>query len=337
MEYAIETFNLTKKFIPTRGFIDLLHPFKKKEVTALDDVNIKIRRGELFGILGPNGAGKTTLIKVLCTLILPTRGTAYINGYDIIKEEEKVKASIGLITGEERSFYWRLTGRQNLYFFASLHNFSSSEVQKRVSDVLNFVALEYKADDKFHSYSTGMKQRMAIARGLLNDPAILFMDEPTKSLDPGAAQNLREFIKERLVKEQGKTVFLSTHHLEEAEQLCDRIAIINKGRIKAYGTLSELRDMIGKRETYIIKVKNLSNNVLGKLRDLEGVITFSTDAQSDVVSLEIQLSNSETVLPQIIEMIVNTGGKIHACNTKEIVINEIFTQLMNNAGGMHAN
>ena len=181
-----------------------------------------------------------------------------------------------------------------------------------------------------------MKQRMAIARGLLNDPAILFMDEPTKSLDPGAAQNLREFIKERLVKEQGKTVFLSTHHLEEAEQLCDRIAVINKGRIKAYGTLSELRDMIGKRETYIIKVKNFSNNVLGKLRDLEGVITFSTDAQSDVVSLKIQLSNSETVLPQIIEMIVNTGGKIHACSTKEVVINEIFTQLMNDAGGMHA-
>ena len=336
MEYAIETFNLTKRFIPTRGFIDLLHPFRKKEVTALDDVNIKIRRGELFGILGPNGAGKTTLIKVLCTLILPTCGTAYINGYDTIKEEEKVKASIGLVTGEERSFYWRLTGRQNLYFFASLHNFSSSVAQKRVNNILNFVDLEDKADDKFHSYSTGMKQRMAIARGLLNDPAILFMDEPTKSLDPGAAQNLREFIKERLVKEQGKTVFLSTHHLEEAEQLCDRIAVINKGRIKACGTLSELRNMIGKREIYVIKVKNLSNSVLGKLRDLEGVISFSTHVQSDVVSLEIRLSNSETVLPRIIEMIVNTGGKIHACSTKEVVINEIFTQLMNDAGGMHA-
>ena len=336
MEYAIETFNLTKKFIPIRGFIDLLHPFRKKVVTALDDVNIKIRRGELFGILGPNGAGKTTLIKVLCTLILPTCGTAYINGYDTIKEEEKVKASIGLVTGEERSFYWRLTGRQNLYFFASLHNFSSSVAQKRVNNILNFVDLEDKADDKFHSYSTGMKQRMAIARGLLNDPAILFMDEPTKSLDPGAAQNLREFIKERLVKEQGKTVFLSTHHLEEAEQLCDRIAVINKGRIKACGTLSELRNMIGKREIYVIKVKNLSNSVLGKLRDLEGVIGFSTHVQSDVVSLEIRLSNGETVLPRIIEMIVNTGGKIHACSTKEVVINEIFTQLMNDAGGMHA-
>ena len=329
MEYAIETFNLTKKFIPPKGFIGLLHPLKKKEVLALDDVNLKIRKGDLFGILGPNGAGKTTLIKVLCTLILPTCGTAYVNGYDVTKEEEGVKASIGLVTGEERSFYWRLTGRQNMIFFASLHTFSSASVaQKRVNDVLNFVGLEDKADDKFHSYSTGMKQKMAIARGLLNEPEILLMDEPTKSLDPGAAQNLREFIKERLVKEQGKTVFLSTHHLEEAEQICDRIAIINKGTIKAYGTLNELRDMIEKREIYVITVKNLSNSVPDQLRDLNGVNDLSTHASSDAVTLEIQLSNTESVLPQIIATIVNSGGEIHACSTKEIVINDIFSQLI---------
>ncbi|KAF5434250.1 ABC-2 type transport system ATP-binding protein [Candidatus Methanophagaceae archaeon] len=336
MEYAIETFNLTKKFVPIRGFNDLLHPFRKREVTALEHVNLKIRKGELFGILGPNGAGKTTLIKMLCTLILPTFGTALVNGYDIAKEEEKVKASMGLVTGEERSFYWRLTGRQNLIFFASLHKFSSSEVQKRVNDVLHFVDLEDKAADKFHSYSTGMKQRMAIARGLLNEPEILFMDEPTKSLDPGAAQHLREFIKERLVKDQGKTVFLSTHHLGEAEELCDRIALINKGGIKACGTLSELRGMIEKREKYIIKVTNFSDSVFAKLHDLEGVITLSTHVQSDVVTLEIQLSDSELVLPQIIDTIVNVGGKIHACHSKEIDINDLFTQLMNDAGGMHA-
>ena len=329
MEYAIETFNLTKKFIPPRGFKGLLHPLKKKAVIALDDVNLKIRKGDLFGILGPNGAGKTTLIKVLCTLILPTSGTAYVNGYDVTKEEEGVKASIGLVTGEERSFYWRLTGRQNLLFFASLHTFSSASVaQKRVNEVLNFVGLEDKADDKFHSYSTGMKQKMAIARGLLNEPEILLMDEPTKSLDPGAAQNLREFIKERLVKEQGKTVFLSTHHLEEAEQICDRIAIINKGTIKAYGTLNELRDMIEKREIYVITVKNLSNSVPDQLRDLNGVNDLSTHASSDAVTLEIQLSNTESVLPRIIATIVNSGGEIHACSTKEIVINDIFSQLI---------
>ena len=329
MEYAIETFNLTKKFLPPWGFKGLMHPSKKKEVLALDEVNIKIRKGDLFGIIGPNGAGKTTLIKVLCTLILPTCGTAYVNGYEVTKEEGRVKAAIGLVTGEERSFYWRLTGRQNMMFFASLHNFTSASIaQKRVNEVLNFVGLEDKADDKFHSYSTGMKQKMAIARGLLNEPEILLMDEPTKSLDPAAAQNLRVFIKERLVKDQGKTFFLSTHHLEEAEQICDRIAIINKGTIKAYGTLNELRDRIGKREIYVIKVKNFSNSVAGQLRDLNGVIDFSTHASSDAVTLEIQLSNTKSILPQIIAMIVNTGGEIHACSTKEIVIDDIFTQLI---------
>lgn len=201
---------------------------------------------------------------------------------------------------------------------------------------MHFVDLEDKADDKFHSYSTGMKQRMAIARGLLNEPEILFMDEPTKSLDPGAAQHLREFIKERLVKDQGKTVFLSTHHLGEAEELCDRIALINKGRIKACGTLSELRGMIEKREMYNIKVTKFSDRMLRKLHDLRGIIDISTHAQSDAVTLEILHSDSEIVLPQIIEIIVNAGGKIHACHTKEIDINDIFTQLMNDAGGMHA-
>ena len=332
MEYAIETFNLTKKFTPTRGFIDLLHPFRKKEVTAIEDVSIKVRKGELFGILGPNGAGKTTLIKVLCTLILATRGTAYVNGYDILKEGEKVKASLGLVTGEERSFYWRLTGRQNLEFFALLHNFSFSNAGEKVTELLNLLDLEDKADDRFDSYSAGMKQRMAIARGLLNNPEILFMDEPTKSLDPNAAQNLRVFIKKQLVKDQGKTVFLSTHHLGEAEQLCDRIAIIDNARIRACGTLGELRGIIGGEETYILEVKELSKDVLNKLADLEGIIDFSAHVHSDIASIEIRLSKGETVLPQIIDMIVNAGGKIQACTTKKIALNEVFAQIID--GGM---
>ncbi|MFQ6061744.1 MAG: ABC transporter ATP-binding protein [Methanosarcinales archaeon] len=333
MEYAIETFNLTKKFIQTKGFLDIFrHPFRKKEILALDRVNLKIKKGELFGILGPNGAGKTTLIKLLCTLILPTSGNAYINGYNIVEEEEKVKAEIGLITGEERSFYWRLTGRQNLEFFASLQGFSFSKAREKVNEVLNLVGLEDKADDKFQNYSTGMKQKMAIARGLINNPEILFMDEPTKSLDPSASQNLREFVKEKLIKEQGKTVFLSTHHLEEAEQLCDRIAIINKN-IKASGTLKELRKIIGNQEKYVIEVKNLPNSVLENLRSLDGVINLSnTPIYDKVISLEILLSNSKTVLPQVIEIIVCKGGKIMACHNKEIVLEEIFARITKNGG-----
>jgi ABC-2 type transport system ATP-binding protein len=158
----------------------------------------------------------------------------------------KVRESIGFITADERSFYWRLTGQQNLKFFASLHNFYSYDAQKRVDELLDIVGLKNRADDKFLSYSAGMKQRMAIARGLLNDPEVVFMDELTKGLDPGAAQNLRGFIKKRIVKEQGKTVFLSTHHLGEAEQLCDRIAIIDEGEIRVIGSPEELKSALDK-------------------------------------------------------------------------------------------
>jgi len=247
LKYIIETHELTKKFALQKGFTDFfLHPFRKDEITAVEEVNIKIEKGELFGILGPNGAGKTTLIKMLCTLISPTEGTAYVNGYDIAKDSGKVRESIGFITADERSFYWRLTGRQNLKFFACLHNFYSYDAEKRVDELLSLIGLENRADDRFLSYSAGMKQRMAIARGLLNDPAVVFMDEPTKALDPGAAQNLREFIRERIVKEQGKTIFLSTHHLGEAEQLCDRIVIIDEGKIKVIGTIGELKSDLHK-------------------------------------------------------------------------------------------
>ena len=334
LSYAIETFDITKRFLQTKRYRELLlHPFRKKELIALEKVSIKVKEGELFGILGPNGAGKTTLIKVLCTLILPNEGTAYVNGYDVVEDGEKVKASIGLVTSEERSFYWRLTGRKNLEFFASLYNFSNWETKSRISEVLRLVGLEDRADDRFDNYSTGMKHRMAIARGLLNDPAILFLDEPTRSLDPYAAQKLREFIKEDLVRGQGKTVFLSTHNLEEAEQLCDRIAIIDKAMIKASGTLSELRKNVREQEKYVLEVKNFSEGLLGKLSCLEGVIDFSNaPLKADVVSLEFLLSNSETVLPQIIKTIVNTGGKIRACNREKALLGEIFAQLTEESG-----
>ncbi len=326
MEYAVETIDLTKRFTQTSGFIDFLPVSKKKETTAIENVNLKIRKGELFGIVGPNGAGKTTLIKVLCTLILPTSGSAYVNGYDIIKEEEKARSSLGFVSGDERSFYWRLTGRQNLEFFAALNNFHHPN--KKVNEVLDIIDFADKADNKFYTYSAGMKQWMAIARGLLNDPEVLFMDEPTKSLDPISAQKLRAFIKERLMEEQRKTVFLSTHYLEEAEQLCDRIAIIDKARIRACGTLNELRKIIRKDENYILEIKGLSKDALAKIGEVEGIVSFSMNVHSDVVFLEIGLSNSEVVLPQLIQSIVNAGGKIQACSARKTAFNEVFVEIV---------
>jgi ABC-2 type transport system ATP-binding protein len=243
--YAIETQELTKRFVLDRGFLDVIKNTGKRDVlTTLDGVNIKVSEGEVLGLLGPNGAGKSTLIKILCTLILPSEGYAYVNGYDVVKEGQKARSSIGFVTTDERSFYWRLSGRENLQFFATLHNLPQTQVKARVEELLDVVHLKNRADEPFLNYSAGMKQRMAIARGLLNDPKVLFMDEPTRSLDPGAAKSLRDFIKEHIVGERGKTVFISTHQLDEAEQLCDRVALLDEGRIKVQGSPAELKESL---------------------------------------------------------------------------------------------
>ena len=233
-----------------RGFLDVIRNSRKRNVlTTLSGVNLRVKEGEVLGLLGPNGAGKSTLIKILCTLILPTVGEAYVNGYNVVKEGRQARSSIGFITTDERSFYWRLSGRENLQFFATLHNMPQSQVKARVEELLDVVHLKNRADEPFLNYSAGMKQRMAIARGLLNDPKVLFMDEPTRSLDPGAAKSLRDFIKDHIVTERGKTVLISTHQLDEAEQLCDTIAILDEGRIKVQGSPGELKKTLSESST----------------------------------------------------------------------------------------
>lgn len=218
----------------------LCHPLgKKKAVLALDSVNLQVKKGEILGLLGPNGAGKTTLIKILCSLILPDKGNVKIAGYDLKKQEGLAKSRIGLVTGEERSLYWRLSGRQNLEFFGVIYNLTKNEINERI-DKINAILEIDDLDKPFENYSTGMKHRIALARCLISDPEAIFMDEPTKSLDPASANKLRSFIKEILVKKFGKTVFFTTHQTEEASELADRIAIICNGKIKECGRIEEI-------------------------------------------------------------------------------------------------
>lgn len=240
-EYVIETTNLSKRFYPAKSIRQLLFsPFARTgPVFAVEGVSLQIKRPESFALVGPNGAGKTTLIKILSCLILPTEGSARINGHDIIKDEMGVKDSIGLLTSEERSFYWRLTGRENLHFFACLYNLSKQRAKQRIKELSGLLQVE-DLDKRFQEYSTGMKQRIAICRSLLNDPCVLLMDEPTKNLDPIAAEDLRQLIKKKLVELQGKTVLFCTHNLNEARSFADRIAIIDKARVKACGSWDEL-------------------------------------------------------------------------------------------------
>ena len=221
--HAISLENISKTFTE-RSWQSLFQLKQVKKVKALQSVSLTIKPGEIFGLLGPNGAGKTTLIKILATLILPDSGKASIGGFDLVANPQDVRSLIGLVNANERSFYWRLTGRQNLDFFAALWNLDKIEKAERIGNVLDRVGLAHKADTPFMKFSTGQQQRLALARALLPDPKILLMDEPTRSLDPVVAAMLRKFARDELVGKQGKTILWCTHNLAEARDVCHRLA-----------------------------------------------------------------------------------------------------------------
>jgi len=230
---AVETHNLTKVFKKSRN----------AETLAVDGVNLSVPAGSVLAILGLNGAGKTTLLRILAGLALPSSGDAKICGLDVIQEDNRARGLIGVSLGDDRSLYARLSGRKNLEFFAALHGLSRPEARERIDELGNI--LEIPLDQSVQASSSGIRQRILIARALLHDPAVLLLDEPTKSLDPTSAQGLRGFIRERLANHLGKTVLIATHNLAEAELLGDEIAIMKEGRIRACGTLETLRGIAG--------------------------------------------------------------------------------------------
>ena len=239
METILELKNVTKDFYPPLPLSRLARlNFKRPSpVRALDNISFTLKRGSILAILGPNGAGKTTLLKILSTLILPDKGSVSINGNRVGRDDEKIKSQIGLAAADERSFYWRLTGRQNLDFFAALYGLSKKITRDRLNALFAFFKIDY-ADRRFDVYSAGMKKKFSIIRALLHDPEVLLLDEPTKSLDYHSACELKEFIKKLSL--QGKTVLFATHDMKEAGSMSDLIAIFNKGRISGLGNHEEL-------------------------------------------------------------------------------------------------
>ncbi len=222
--------------------VNLSHAFKGPHgmVPALSDIDLEIAPGEFFGLFGPNGAGKTTLIRILTTLILPTSGRAAIYGHDVVKEAGLARAHLGLVFSNENSFYGRLTGRQNLEFFAALQNLSRAETRRQIDALLALFDLTGAGNTPFQYYSTGMRQKLNVVRALLHDPPVLFLDEPTKGMDALTAETLRRLLREELVQRRRKTVLLTTHDLQEMEALCDRVAILDGGRIRGVGAPAAL-------------------------------------------------------------------------------------------------
>ena len=240
MNYAIETVDLSKRFPCRDGWFDYLPGHHSKWTLGLDRVNIRVAPGEIFGLVGPNGGGKTTLIKILCTLLLPSGGKAFIDGYDVKSGPDEVRNRMGCALESDRAFYYRLTGRQNLAFFAALNNLGGAGARSRIEEVLDLVGLAPEEDRQFMHYSTGLRQKLGLARALLHDPPILLLDEPTKSLDPLAAHHFRKLLKEELVGKRGKTLLLATHSLEEAGYLCRRMALLDRGKVIEIGNFEQV-------------------------------------------------------------------------------------------------
>jgi ABC-2 type transport system ATP-binding protein len=319
---AIRLEHLGKTYVKRRTMQELvLHPFRKAErVEGLRDVDLEVPQGSLFGLLGPNGAGKTTLLKILAGLILPTVGKAVVLDHDVATEDLQVKALLGFVTADERSFYWRLSGEDNLMFFARLFGLTAAEARRRARELIAIMDLQEVAKRQFLSYSSGMKQRLGIARALLHDPPILCLDEPTRSLDPIASKHLRRFISEVLNRERGKTIVLATHNLQEAEALCDRLAVLHQGRVLRSGRLAELTLQDG-HEEYRLEVKGLAaipadpRWTLATMPPQDGLLR---------VSARVAAGGG---LSDLLRRILDGGGTVVACTRSTSALQEIFDRV----------
>ncbi len=282
---------------------------KKRTTVALDGLTLTIPRGIVFGVLGPNGAGKTTLVRILSTLLTPTRGSARVLGLDVVKQAAEVRKHIGLVLGGERGLYGRLTGKENLLFFASINHMNPHEVEKRVNQLLDKVKLTESAGTLVEQYSRGMKQRLHIARGLLTEPSILFLDEPTIGLDPFGAQELRQLIPELVG--QGTTVILTTHYMFEADTLCHTIAMVNKGKLVVLGSPSEIKRKFSQINVIEVTIKAPRPGLLEGLAEIQGVERVDSATDGALQKLIIQTRLGVNLEDSIISVIGRSNIEHH--------------------------
>jgi len=300
---------------------------KKKRVEALKGVDIEVRSGEIYGLLGPNGAGKTTLIKILTTLLYPDRGEAYVNGYNVLKEPERVRATIGVMLMGERALYWKLTGRENLEFFSALYHVPSQIARERIKRISELLGLEEYIDRLVETYSSGQKITLSFAKALVNDAPLLFLDEPTVALDPRRALEIRNVIR-MLNKDEGKTILLTTHIMQEADMLCDRVAIIDKGMIVAVGSPDELKSRVRKEGVLEVEVSKIKPSATEKLRGLEGVrsmgVKIRRDDSRETSMLRIICDSPRQIIGGVITVLVEEGAEINYLKPSEPTLEDVF-------------
>ncbi|MBA4536388.1 ATP-binding cassette domain-containing protein [Bacillus aquiflavi] len=316
MNEVITVSNLCRDYKSTKGFLKK----KKYTVQALKGISFSVKKGEVFAILGPNGAGKTTTIKILTTLLAPTSGEAKVLGYNPFGEEKQLRPKINFIYGGERNLYWRISARENLEYFSDLYKVENSIKKKRIPELLELVGLTDRADEKVETFSKGMKQRLQIARGLVNDPEILFLDEPTIGLDPVGARDLRNIIKK--LSALGKTVIITTHYMFEADELSDRIAIIKDGKLVALDTPTNLKREINNTTVVEVKVKSVLEEEINALDKLEHTITTTVSKADDYHLISVNSTDFTETIKQIINIFDKT--KIISISSRESTLEDVY-------------
>jgi ABC-2 type transport system ATP-binding protein len=317
---AIEVQHLRRVYRPKLGV------FRQtvKEVLAVQDVSFDIDQGELFGLVGPNGAGKTTTIKMLTTLLIPTAGSASIMGLDVVKQANEVRKQIGFIFGGERGLYWRLSGIDNLRYFASLYHVDPAISKTRIPYLLELVGLKDRGNERVEGYSRGMKQRLHVARTLLHDPQILFLDEPTIGLDPVGAREFRQVIRD--LQSQRKTILLTTHYMFEADELCQRIGVINHGKMIALDTPSNLKSHVSDLSVIEVELFGVNSDLLDSVRALPFVDTVELQDRNQKQAMMVQTSRGSEAVPDLLNHL--SGIKIGRVQVREPTLEDAYVRLV---------
>lgn len=326
MSYAVETKDLTRTF--KKG--------KKKNnsdsrtpnlIMALDDVNVTISPGELFGVLGPNGAGKTTLIKILSTLLLPTSGIALVDDIDVVKYPEKVRKKINMVSGGENCGYGILNVKENLWMFSQLYGIPNKIAKRRIDELLKLLGMAEYAKLKISKLSTGMRQKMNIIRGFVCDPQILFLDEPTLGLDVQISREVRKLIKTWVKENKEKTILLTTHYMAEADELCDRVAIIDNGKVLACDSPFNLKKSLKQDAVFHIEV-NLMVNHLERFNAIPGVKSFAYEHRTHTGRTELRfILENDSHISEVTEAINHNGSQILSLSKAEPTLEDVFVSL----------
>jgi ABC-2 type transport system ATP-binding protein len=323
MEFSIRTEKLSRIYKIRGG--------KKSEprsLDALNDINLEVGQGELFGLLGPNGAGKTTLIKILTTLLAPSTGHAWVAGYDVVDEPEKVRPRINMVSGGETSGYGLLTVRENLWMFSQFYGLSSAVANQNIKHLLEVVGLSDRANTKSSDLSTGLRQKMNIVRGFMTDPDVLFLDEPTLGLDVGASREVRRFIRSWVDNNPTRTLMLTTHYMVEADELCDRVAIINQGRVLACDSPANLKRNLQQEAIFHLEVSSFNGTLTAqKFEALPGVCTVVHRPQDGFESLDLIL-DEEQALTGVVNMLNLANIRLITLQKNEPSLEDVFVKLV---------